>query len=187
MAYHFGQISPVSLISNPFILPVQPAVMIIGGLAVAISLIAFPLAQVTAWIALPFVSYTIRFVEFFDQIPHGTIQLGKFSIWFAVIYYAVMLGITFGGSSLRMWFSSKPERLRVISLTAGMGFLLLCASLAWRDAISEGDGHLHTTFRGWSANAIPAESSGRNVLINGGSSTRGYRVPGLRPSLLHSN
>src|SRR5687768_17750341 len=34
MAYHFQRISLVSFLANPFILPVQPAVMILGGLAV---------------------------------------------------------------------------------------------------------------------------------------------------------
>ena len=31
MAYHFKRISLISFIANPFILPVQPAVMILGG------------------------------------------------------------------------------------------------------------------------------------------------------------
>ncbi len=188
MAYHFRQISLVSLIANPLILPVQPAVMIIGGMAVGLSLIVFPLGQITAWIALPFVSYTIRTVEFFNRIPHGTIQLGKFSFWFAVIFYVVLLGITFGSSSIQSWFSSNTSRLRVILLTAGLGFLLLCASLAWRDALSEGDGRLHITFLDvGSANAILVQTpAGRSVLINGGpSSIQLSEALGRRLPLLH--
>ena len=55
MAYHFQRISLVSFIANPFILPAQPAVMILGGLAVLLSLIWLPLGQVAAWITWPFV------------------------------------------------------------------------------------------------------------------------------------
>ena len=43
MAYQFQRISLVSFIANPFILPPQPAVMILGGLAVLLSHIWFPL------------------------------------------------------------------------------------------------------------------------------------------------
>ena len=57
MAYHFQRISLVSFLANPFILPAQPAVMILGGLAVLLSLIWFPLGQIAAWVAWPFVVY----------------------------------------------------------------------------------------------------------------------------------
>ncbi|MBK7317656.1 ComEC/Rec2 family competence protein [Candidatus Villigracilis affinis] len=42
MAYHFKRISLISFIANPFILPVQPAVMVGSGLAVFVSLIILP-------------------------------------------------------------------------------------------------------------------------------------------------
>ncbi|MDO9301733.1 MAG: ComEC/Rec2 family competence protein, partial [Anaerolineales bacterium] len=51
MAYHFKRISLISFIVNPLILPVQPAVMIVGGLAVFTSLVIFPLGQFIAWFA----------------------------------------------------------------------------------------------------------------------------------------
>src|SRR5215213_8539248 len=51
MAYHFQRISLVSFIANPFILPPQPAVMILGGLAMLLSLIWLPLGQIAAWVA----------------------------------------------------------------------------------------------------------------------------------------
>ena len=77
MAYHFQRISLVSFLANPFILPAQPAVMILGGLAVLLSHVWFPLGQIAAWVAWPFVVYTIRMVELFDRVPHGTIFLGE--------------------------------------------------------------------------------------------------------------
>src|SRR5829696_6099364 len=82
MAYHFQRISLISFLANPFILPAQPAVMILGGLAVLLSLLWFPLGQIAAWVTWPFVVYTIRVVEIFDRIPHGTVFLGDLSIWF---------------------------------------------------------------------------------------------------------
>ena len=87
MAYQFKRISLVSFIANPFILPAQPAVMILGGLAVLLSLVWFPLGQLAGWAAWPFVVYTVRMVEIFDRVPHGTIYLGNFSIWFVILFY----------------------------------------------------------------------------------------------------
>ncbi len=66
MAYQFRQISLVSFAANPFILPAQPAVMVLGGLAVFMSLILYPLGQLVAWIAWPLTAYTIRMVELFE-------------------------------------------------------------------------------------------------------------------------
>ncbi len=63
MAYHFNRLSLISFIANPFILPAQPPVMILGGLAVILGMIFQPLGQLAAYIAWPFVSYTIRMVE----------------------------------------------------------------------------------------------------------------------------
>ena len=98
MAYHFQRISLVSFLANPFILPAQPAVMILGGLAVLLSLVWFPLGQIAAWITWPFVVYTIRMVEIFDRVPHGTIFLGELSIWFVIFFYALLFAVTFGGA-----------------------------------------------------------------------------------------
>ena len=98
MAYHFQRISLVSFLANPFILPAQPAVMILGGLAVLLSLIWLPLGQIAGWVAWPFVVYTIRMVELFDRVPHGTIFLGDLSIWIVIFTYVVLFSVTFGWS-----------------------------------------------------------------------------------------
>ena len=45
MAYHFHRLSLTALIANPLILPAQPPVMVLGGLAAALGLIYQPLGQ----------------------------------------------------------------------------------------------------------------------------------------------
>ncbi len=97
MAWQFGRISLVSLIANPFVLPVQPAVMVLSGLAVLLSFIYLPLGQVVAWVAWPFAAYTDRAVEFFNRIPHGVIILGDFSFLFVVLFFGILAVLTFGG------------------------------------------------------------------------------------------
>ncbi len=172
MAYQFKQISLVSFIANPFILPAQPAVMILGGLAVFMSLIAFPLGQLAAWVAWPLTAYTIRAVELFDAVPHGVIYLGEFSLAFLVLFYAALLGVTFAGSRLKGLFLSLRERFRYLPAATILAALLICALFAWRAAAGGPDGKLHLTFLDvGSADAVLIQTpAGGHILVNGGPS-----------------
>ncbi len=172
MAYQFQRISLISFIANPFILPVQPAVMILGGLAMFISLIIHPLGQLAAWIAWPFSAYTIRAVEFFN-VKQGTIYLGEFSVWLALAFYATVLPMTYNWSRIKEWFAARSARIQALALTASLTVLFICTIVTWREAFNTGDGKMHVTFLDvGSANAVLIRTpGGKNVLINGGPST----------------
>jgi len=172
MAYHFQRISLVSFIANPFVLPAQPAVMIVGGLAVLLSLIWLPLAQLVAWVAWPFVFYTIRMVEIFDRVPHGTLFLGDLSIWFVILFYAALLSLTFGWSAFKEWIQSLKGRAAPVGVGGGILILIIGLLLVWRAAVALPDKLLHVTFLDvGSADAVLIKTpSGKNVLINGGPS-----------------
>lgn len=173
MAYHFKRISLVSFIANPFILPFQPAVMVVSGLAMIVSHVLYPLAQLIAWIAWPFAAYTIRMVELFNEVPHGTIYLGDSPIWGVTLVYIALFTVTFNWSAIKNWFNSLASSLRAVALTATFSFLFICMILLWRASASTGDGQLHITFLDvGSASAVLVQTpEGRNVLINGGPST----------------
>jgi competence protein ComEC len=172
MAYHFQRISLVSFIANPFILPVQPAVMILGGLAVLLSLIWFPLGQIAAWVAWPFVVYTIRMVELFDRMPHGTLVLGELSIWFVIFFYIVLFAVTFGSAQIKEAAGALRGRASAIGMGAGLLVLSLALLLIWRAAVAIPDQLLHITFLDvGSADAVLIQTpTGEHVLINGGPS-----------------
>jgi competence protein ComEC len=172
MAYHFKRISLISFVANPFILPVQPAVMVISGLAVFTSLIIYPLGQLIAWIAWPFATYTIHAVEFFDSVPHASIYLGDSSIWIVSSFYIALLSVTFGWPGIKEWFNARKDSLRIATLTAILMLLFACTLVIWRSAGTAGDGEFHVTFlEVGSADAILIQTpEGRNVLINGGAS-----------------
>ncbi|KAF0107574.1 MAG: competence protein ComEC [Anaerolineaceae bacterium] len=166
MAWHFGRISLVSLIANPFILPAQPPVMILGGLAVLVSFLYLPLGQIFAWIAWPFPAYTVRAVELFDSLPHGVIILGDFSPLFALLFYAVLFGWTFSQGRVKQALRAALTPA-VIIVTLGV-----LAFLTWSAAFAVPDGNLHVTFLDvGSADAVLIQTpSGRNILVNGGAS-----------------
>ncbi len=172
MAYHFQRISLVSFIANPFILPAQPAVMILGGLAVLLSLIWIPLGQLAAFVAWPFAAYTIRIVEIFDRVPHGTLYLGDFSIWFVLLFYITLLSLTFGWSSFKEWTRSLGRRAGTVGVGGGLVILMIALLLVTRAAVAIPDRLLHVTFLDvGSADAILIKTpSGKSVLINGGPS-----------------
>ncbi|HET9914914.1 MAG TPA: ComEC/Rec2 family competence protein [Anaerolineales bacterium] len=172
MAYHFKRISLVSFIANPFILPAQPAVMILGGLAVLLSLVWLPLGQLAGWITWPFVVYTIRMVEIFDRIPHGTIFLGNFSVWFVILFYATLFSVTFGAPQIKTWFqSANRDRIRVPT-GVGLVVLVLALLLVWRAAAAVPDQRLHVTFLdvGSAEGVLIQTPKGKHILINGGPS-----------------
>ncbi len=173
MAYHFKRISLISFIANPFILPVQPAVMVAGGLAVFTSLVVFPLGQLIAWVAWPFASYTIRIVELFDRVPYASIYLGDSSFWMVLAFYIALLSVTFNWQPIKEWISSLAGSLRAVALTATLSLLFICMIMIWRASATTGDGQLHITFlEAGSADAVLIQTpEGRNILINGGAST----------------
>jgi competence protein ComEC len=173
MAYHFQQISLVSFIANPFILPAQPAVMILGGLAVFTSFFVFPIGRLLALVAWPLTAYTIRMVELFDSLPHGVIYLGGFSLAFVVLFYAVLMTVTYGGSRLKDFYNSLRQRFRFLTLGVILTALFICTLLTWRLTGAAPDGKLHITFiSAGSADAVLIQTPvGHNILINGGPST----------------
>jgi competence protein ComEC len=165
--------------------------MILGGLAVLLSLIWFPLGQIAGWVTWPFVVYTIRMVEIFDRVPHGTIFLGELSIWFVILFYALLFMVTFGSAQIREWFQTmKQDRMRIPAGT-GLVVLLLALLLVWRAASTIPDERLHITFLDvGSADAVFIKTpTGKHVLINGGPSVTtladelGRRLPAFNRKL----
>lgn len=185
IAYHFGAISLVSFLANPFILPAQPLVMIMGGLAVLLSFVYLPLGQIAAWVSWPFTAYTIRAVEAFNLLPHGVILLGDFSFLFVLLFYTVLLSLTYAWPRVKKTFHTAlaPSGILVV-----LGVL---AYLAWSAAFTVPDGRLHLTFLNvGSADAVLIQTpDGRFVLVNGGESPAhlsaflGRRLPPFNRSL----
>lgn len=186
--YYFHNLPLVSLVANPAILPVQPPVMILGGLALVLGLIWLPLGQLVGYLAWPFVAYTIRSVDWFAGLQGRGLPVSEISPWAIWLYYAVLLAATFGGA--------RFAKIKA-ALKPGIVFAGLCLStvLVWQAAFTGGDGKLHLTVLDVSRGSISGEAvliktpGGRNLLINGGPDSRelsqalGRRLPVVNPGL----
>jgi competence protein ComEC len=184
MIYYFKRISLTSLIANPLILPAQPALMVLSGLAVMVGLVIRPVGQLVAWVAWPFAAYTIRVVEWLANIPHGSIALGQVALATLLLFYALLFAITFARDHIK---NILVRLAPVVPLAA----LAITTVLVWRAAFYAPDGRMHVTILDvGTGDAVLIQSpTGREVLINGGSSTiqlsdaLGRRMPPFHKNL----
>jgi len=184
MLYHFHSFSLNTFLANPAILPVQPPIMLVGGLALILGLIWFPLGVAAAPLVYPFVLYTIRVVEWFSRLPFRTLYTGEIGVgWIALLYLCLGV-ITFGGSVIT-WFIAalKPSLIAV-----GFGIVLI---ICWQAVFIAPDGRLHLYLLdiGTGSAVYLVTPSGEKILINGGPSTKrlsdhlGRRQPAFKREL----
>ena len=184
MLFHFGSFSLLTFLANPAILPVQPPIMILGGLALILGVIWLPAGIVAAPLVYPFVLFTIRIVEFFSRIPLSSFQLGEISLGWIIGFYLLLALLTFGRGLL----AALVSYLQPAAFGSG---LALCALVVWRSVFCAPDGRLHVYLLDvGTGSAVYLESpSGQRLLINGGPSTRlvsdqlGRRMPPFQRKL----
>lgn len=173
MVYYFHKISAVGLLANLLILPVQPAVMILGGVAALAGLMALPLGQVLAWAALPFPLYTIWAVEKMAQIPYASVDLGRVGQTWAWGYYVLLAGAVLVAyqdpEERQVLWHAITDRLSTKVMLAGLS---LVAVVAWMGAISTPDGRLHLVFFdiGQGDGIFIQTPGGQQAVIDGGPS-----------------
>jgi len=182
IAYHFHRISLTAILANPIVLPAQPPLMILGGLATLLGMIWPPLGQMAAYLAWPFIAFTIRAVEFFAMLPGGNLPLGDVALVVVIGIYLVIFGLT-------VWRASFREKLLALGPVTILTALGLVTVFVWRAAFSAPDGRLHVTVLDVGDTALSGDGilirtpSGRSLLIDGGpSATRlsealGRRLP----------
>jgi competence protein ComEC len=166
IVFHFQRLSLNSLPANIAILPAQPPIMVVGGLAVLVGFLYFPIGQMIAYLAWPFAAYTIRVVEWFAGFSGGVFVLGEVSWILVLLFYIVLLSFTFWGKTLK----DKLSALKPVFLISG---LLVVTSLGWSAALSTPDGKLHVTLLdvGTGDGILIQTPGGRYALVDGGPST----------------
>ncbi|MCP4424936.1 MAG: DUF4131 domain-containing protein, partial [Chloroflexi bacterium] len=151
MMGYFGQLSLISLLANALILPVQPAVMIWGGLATLLGMVLSLLGQLFAWVAWLFLGYTIWMVRLFAAVPGASIPLTVSATGVLAIY---------GVIAVLTWLMMQPVERRSRIITAVL-------VLGW--GMTQPDGQLHIVFMnvGQGDATFIQTPSGRQILVDG--------------------
>ncbi|MCB8977608.1 MAG: ComEC/Rec2 family competence protein [Ardenticatenaceae bacterium] len=170
MIGYFGQLSLISLLANALILPVQPAVMIWGGLATLAGLVVPAVGQLFAWVAWLFLGYTIWMVRLFAAVPGAAVPL-TVSTAGVVGIYTVIAALT--------WWGKQPAEMREKLWTAvrqnitqrlAVGAAGVTAVLIFSWGMTQPDGQLHIVFFdvGQGDATFIQTPSGRQILVDGG-------------------
>jgi competence protein ComEC len=164
LLYYFERLSLLSLPANLIILPVQPALMVLGGFSILLGLLWQPLGVLIALLAWPLVAYTIRIVETFASLPAASQTAEFFSLNFVFLYYAILLVASIPAVRSRV---TLPR----FQPAAGLTVLAAIAFWSWNLGMAAPSGRLDLILLDVEGEALLIRTpAGRNLLINGGSS-----------------
>lgn len=167
---YFGHVSLLSLVVNLLVLPVQPALMIVGLLAVVIAFVAWPVAQLLFWWDMLLLGWTLGVVRAFGNLPFAQVAFQVDSRLVAGLY-----GLVLGGA---LMVAAKPNwtvrlanviRGRPVSVASGAAVTGIAALLVLL-LLSRPDGLLHIWWLdvGHSNAVLIQTPSGAHILVDGG-------------------
>jgi competence protein ComEC len=170
-ALYFGQLSLVSLLVNLLVVPVQPAILIIGGVATMIAPLYFPLAQAFYWITLVPLAWTAEVVRWFSALPNAQIEFG-IDPRLVLLFFAVLIGWGMAQATQPEWIVRlvrfvHSRAVQTATILAGVCVIALTGAVA----ANRPDGMLHIWLLDVGGfNAVLAQTpGGAHYLIDGGS------------------
>ncbi|MCL4299682.1 MAG: DNA internalization-related competence protein ComEC/Rec2 [Anaerolineae bacterium] len=174
IVYHFGRLSLVSLLTNLLILPVQPPIMMVGGLATLAGMIWLPLGVALGWLVWLPLAWSVWMVELTGRLPYASLDLGTLPLWLLVLLYAAL------GAGI--WSAHRPRAEKEVqprfhlpeigsaTTRLWLGGAAAGALLVWLAVLSLPDGRLHVAFLdvGQGDAILITTPDGRQILIDGG-------------------
>jgi competence protein ComEC len=176
IVYQFGRFSLVSLLTNLLILPVQPPIMIVGGLAMLAGMIWLPLGQLLGWLVWLPLAWTVWIVEQTARLPLASLDLGRFPFWLLALIYAALAAWVWWLNQPGQEKESRPHwalpSLGSFQTRLWLGGASVTGLLIWLAVFTLPDGRLHIAFLdiGQGDAILVTLPDGRQMLIDGGPS-----------------
>jgi competence protein ComEC len=163
---YFHRVSLVGFLTNFLVLPIQPAVMLLGGAATLLQMLAnalspvpflgllpAALAQVLAWGAYVCLQYTILAVQVTAAIPYGSFEISRVDVPLVVLLYAALLFVTRLGVK-------RSAALVMSRVWVPITLLAVATLFVWTTALAAPDPRTRITF-------VAAESGDATFLRTG--------------------
>jgi len=163
IALQFRRVSFSSLLSNPLVLPVQPAVLVAGGLTTVAGMIFEPLGRLGAFVAWPFLAYTNHMVTWLAKLTGESIAISRDLALGIAGFCLISLLIFAFRRPLKKWGGHVPVIWIIL--------ILFTAVLSvWTAVLHRPDGLFHVEMirAGDEANMVITSSNGQKVVINPG-------------------
>ncbi len=164
---YFGEVSPFILLVNLLIMPVQPALLLIGGAATLSGAFSPVIAQILYWIDLLPLSWTIGVVQVFATLPSYEVFASANLI---AAFFIVVLGAAMIKAAQPKWTIKVGaltwRKLALLGTFCGLAITLLSVALY----VSKPDGLLHVWMLDMGeSNAVLIQTPrGAHFLIDGG-------------------
>jgi competence protein ComEC len=111
IAYNFGQVSLVGILSNCLILWTTPLIMISGLIMIAISMISPFLAQLIGLIPTTLISFIITIVSWCDAIPFASLTIDQTSQLLWIGYYLCFASLVITLKGMIQKYKQKEDYL----------------------------------------------------------------------------
>jgi len=190
VVFYFGRLSLISLLSNLLIAPVQPGILLFGGISLIVGLLGLEqLAQYLLFVPYAGLWWTTMIVNWSAGFQGASVEVNWFGGGAAAVTYAVIFGLSWRkpiSSNLRLlWHRTvrtsaqhqggvlsrkKLADTLVATSTWTFSALSVVAGMLWWTALSQPDGQLHVHFLdvGQGDGIFIQTPSGRQLLIDGG-------------------
>jgi competence protein ComEC len=165
---YFNQLSLVALPANTLILPLQPPIMVLGGIAAAVGVALPAIGSIVALPVYALLTATLRVVEGMGSLSSAAVPIYNVSTALVSCYYALLLAMMMFASQAaetknRLALAGAVKSRMGATITVFFVLIGLVIGAVWW--FQRPDGKLHITFTGGAA--FIQTPSGKQIVFAG--------------------